>query len=182
MHIHAYGSEFTADGVCVVCPLAGRHQVENALAAFAALRHLRVQPEFANAVWPARLERINHTPEILLDGAHNPAGARALAAHIREFYRDRDIWLVFGAMRDKAVDEITDILFPLADELVLTAPTQARALRPEALRDSSGQTRARIAQTAREALDIARSAPTDAAVFITGSLYLAGEIRALLVE
>jgi dihydrofolate synthase/folylpolyglutamate synthase len=182
MNIDAYGSEFAVDGAHVRCPLAGRHQVENALAAFAALRHLGVPPDFSNTAWPARLERIQTAPEIVLDGAHNPAGARSLAAHLREFYADRDVWIVFGAMRDKAVEEITDVLFPLAHELVLTAPAQARALRPEALEAAVDHPRIRIAPTAREALDIARSAPPTTAVFITGSLYLAGEIRALLVE
>ncbi len=69
-------------------------------------------------------------PEIILDGAHNPAGARALAAYIDRFYRDRPVRLIYGAMRDKAVEEIGGILFPRAEQVIVTAPKQAgRSLR-----------------------------------------------------
>jgi dihydrofolate synthase/folylpolyglutamate synthase len=180
--VDAYSSRFTVNGARVQCPLAGRHQVENALTAFAVLDQIGVSPKFQSTVWPARLERIHGDPEIILDGAHNPAGARALAAHIREFYSERPVWIVYGAMRDKSVQEITEILFPLATRVILTAPRQDRALRPEVLCAASDHPNIRIAPLAGEALDQARSAPPGTAVFITGSLYLAGEIRALLVE
>jgi dihydrofolate synthase/folylpolyglutamate synthase len=180
LRIDAYGSEFEVGGERVRCPLAGRHQVENALTACAALQVLRVPPNFDNVVWPGRLERISETPEIILDGAHNPAGARALAAHIREFYGDREVWIVYGAMRDKAVEEITEILFPLAKRVILTAPDQARALRPEALATDIDHTDVLVAPTADEALRAARAAPAGAAVFVTGSLYLVGEVRRIV--
>lgn len=184
VRIHAYGSEFTTGGLHIRCPLGGAHQVENALTAVAALRLAGVpapviEDGISRTLWPGRLERIGESPEIVLDGAHNPAGARALAAHIERFYQDRRLWLIYGAMRDKSVEEITEILFPLADELILTAPASPRAVRPEALAAVSNRG-ARVVSTAREALDLARSAPSEDAVFITGSLYLVGEIRALL--
>ena len=59
-----------------------------------------------------------------------PPGARALAAYIQRFYAGRRVRLIYGAMRDKAVDEITGILFPLADQVIVTAPQQARAVDP----------------------------------------------------
>jgi dihydrofolate synthase/folylpolyglutamate synthase len=81
-------------------------------------------------------------------------------------------------MRDKAVDEIAGILFPLASELVLTAPQNARALRPEALRELAG--RGRVAPDILSALELVRAGVSeDDAVIITGSLFLVGEARAL---
>ena len=68
----------------------------------------------AEARWPGRLEHVAPNPDIILDGAHNPAGARALARYLERFYRGRKLWLIYGAMRDKAVEEIAGILFPLA--------------------------------------------------------------------
>ncbi len=75
------------------------------------------------------LEFVSRNPDFVLDGAHNPAGAAALAAYIREFCGTRPVWLVYGAMRDKAIEEVTTRLFPLADRLILTAPDFPRALR-----------------------------------------------------
>src|SRR5580704_5564424 len=136
LHITARGSEFSG----LKCPLAGEHQIENAIAAALALESLSVSPKgIESAIWPGRLEQISPNPDILLDGAHNPAGARALARYLERFYAGRKIWMIFGAMRDKAVDEIAGILFPLAHELVLTAPDNARALRPEALHEIAGR-------------------------------------------
>ncbi|HET8548388.1 MAG TPA: folylpolyglutamate synthase/dihydrofolate synthase family protein [Bryobacteraceae bacterium] len=160
-------------------PLAGRHQIENARTAVATLTLLGVDARgIANARWPGRLEQVASRPDIILDGAHNPAGARALAEHIREQYGARPVWIVFGAMRDKAVSEIGEILFPLADRVILTAPAQARAVHPQALQ-LEGVT---MAPNVAAAIELARSAPSGAAVFITGSLYLVGEARAILVK
>lgn len=164
----------------VRCPLAGAHQVENAVTAVAALDQLGFMPRIEATVWPGRLQTISREPEIVIDGAHNPAGARALAEHIRQFYSNRRVWLIYGAMRDKSVQEITEILFPLADQVVLTAPAAPRAVRPEALRADSDHPRMRAVATAQDALEFARSVPPQDAVFITGSLYLVGEILGLL--
>ncbi|MDE3165535.1 MAG: bifunctional folylpolyglutamate synthase/dihydrofolate synthase, partial [Acidobacteriota bacterium] len=135
------GSRFLLRGereFAIECPLAGAHQVDNAATAAMALDRLGlpaadIERGIAAARWPGRLERICERPEILVDGAHNPAGAAALAAHLDRFYRDRDVTLIFGAMRDKAIDEIGGLLFPRARRVILTAPRQARAAAPEAV-------------------------------------------------
>ncbi len=170
------------------CPLAGEHQVENALAAIAALRCLglpdaAIAAGIAAARWPGRLERVADHPEIILDGAHNPAGARALAAYIDRFYPGRRVRLIFGAMRDKAIDEIGGILFPRAAEVIFTAPRQARALAPESLMAHASHPCRRVAADAAEALAMVRAdaAPGDA-VFVTGSLFLVAEARDMLVN
>ena len=184
VRVDAYGSEFAVAGQralrTIHCPLAGAHQIENAVTAVAALDLLGSEPNFETTQWPGRLQRISNAPEVVLDGAHNPAGARVLAEHIRRFYPDRKVWLIYGAMRDKSVQEITEILFPLATEIVLTAPNSPRAVRPEALLEESEHPRMRVVGSAADALVFARSVPPEDAVFITGSLYLVGEILSLL--
>ena len=118
---------------------------------------------------------------MILDGAHNPAGARSLRAYIERFYAGRKIWMIYGAMRDKAVAEMTGILFSAAAEVIATAPRQVRAVRPEAIAELAEFGRVRIAPTLADALAMVRSeaAPEDV-IFITGSLFLIGEAKSLL--
>jgi dihydrofolate synthase / folylpolyglutamate synthase len=187
--LQAHGSRFTARGpveVRVDCPLAGEHQVENALTAVAVLARLGTAPAatergIAQAHWPGRLERVAECPEIVLDGAHNPAGARALAAHIDRFYAHRNVWLIYGAMRDKAIQEVGGVLFPRARHVIATAPAQARAAYPETIVEMAGHPDIRPVPDLAAALAAVRAAaaPGDA-VFITGSLFLVGEAEVLL--
>jgi dihydrofolate synthase / folylpolyglutamate synthase len=181
--IDAFGSRFRlrcADTrLEIVCPLAGEHQVENARVAAVALNQLGISlAGIASTRWPGRLERVSERPEIIIDGAHNPAGTRALAAYIRRFYAGRRIWIVYGALRDKAVAEMASLLFPLADRVILTAPANSRAMPPEDI-PASG---ARITHSIAEAIGLLADAAPEDAIFIAGSLYLAGEARALLVK
>lgn len=186
LEIDARGSSFRLEGrqsFRIVCPLAGEHQVENAATAAVALAHLGVAPDgIARTVWPGRLERVCEAPEIILDGAHNPAGARALAAYIERFYSGRPVRLIFGAMRDKAIAEIAGILFPLAWQVVVTAPRQSRALSPDALRDVTTHPRLEVAPCLEQALEFVRDASAKDVVFITGSLFLVAEARAALAR
>src|SRR5207237_2606168 len=100
--VDARGSRFKLRDLEIVCPLPGEHQVENARTAAIALHQLDASPDgIAATRWPGRLERISEQPEIILDGAHNPAGTRALVQYIRRFYSGRRIWIVYGVMRDK---------------------------------------------------------------------------------
>jgi dihydrofolate synthase/folylpolyglutamate synthase len=169
-------------GAEIVCPLAGEHQIDNAVTAALALDALGISPQgIAEARWPGRLEHVSPNPDISLDGAHTPAGARALARYLERFYSDRKRWIVYGAMRDKSIEEIAGILFPLAHELILTAPDSPRALRPEALIELAGELSGRCRATPNivAALDLVQSeASADDVIIITGSLFLVGEARA----
>jgi dihydrofolate synthase/folylpolyglutamate synthase len=182
LQVDARGSTFNG----LRCPLAGEHQVENAVAAVLALRALGVPPDgIAAAHWPGRLEHVSPNPDVILDGAHNPAGARALAKYLLRFYSHRRLWLIFGAMRDKAVEEVAGILFPLAQELILTAPATARAAPPEELRALAG--RGETAPTVAAAMERIyehghREDLSEDVVVISGSLYLVGEARAALQD
>jgi dihydrofolate synthase/folylpolyglutamate synthase len=189
LHLDAFGSHFVAEGpaqIAVQCPLVGAHQVDNTLTAVAALHHLGMSDDsirsgIAATRWPGRLELVRRRPDLLLDGAHNPAGALALAEYIREFHHDRKVWMVFGAMRDKDISVIGPLLFPLASELIFTGVRQTRAFAPAELREISGETRARLASTSEEAMAMAAEAAPEDIVFVTGSLYLVGEVRAKLM-
>jgi dihydrofolate synthase/folylpolyglutamate synthase len=186
----ARGSSFVtraaeSESVHIECPLAGSHQVANAITAVAALHELgvcgsHIEQGIAGACWPGRLDCVSISPEIILDGAHNPAGARALADYVRQFYSGRDIVMIYGAMRDKAVAEMTASLFPLAGEIIATAPNQARAVDPETIRALAEHSRVRTEPNLAAALEIAQAGPPHRAIFITGSLFLVGEALALL--
>jgi dihydrofolate synthase/folylpolyglutamate synthase len=188
LRMDARGSRFQLEpvGLNIVCPLAGEHQVENAETAALALDRLglpaaAIETGIARAQWPGRLERISERPEIIVDGAHNPAGARALAAYITRFYAGRRVRLIFGAMRDKAVAEIGGILFPLASEVIVTAPKQWRALSPEAMRDIADHIELQVAPDLEAALALVGDAAPGDVVFITGSLFLVAEARQMLL-
>jgi dihydrofolate synthase / folylpolyglutamate synthase len=187
LHIDARGSRFAGPrGVQVFCPLAGEHQVDNAVTAVLALQALGISPGgIAETRWPGRLEYVAPNPDVLLDGAHNPAGALALARYLERFCSGRRIWMIYGAMRDKAVEEVAGILFPLAHELIFTAVDSSRALRPEALVELAG--RGRTTTNIAAAIDLVeRQAGSEDIsndlVVITGSLFLVGEARAFFQQ
>lgn len=181
-----YGSTFRFLDEEFNCRLPGVHQVQNAATAILACREFglpmdAIHKGIASARWAGRMEYASHRPDFILDGAHNPAGARSLATYIQQFCSHRPVWLVYGAMRDKAIEEITGQLFPLASKLILTAPNFPRALRPEATLEIADHPNAITVANVRAAIELARQAPPEAAVFFTGSLFLVGEARAILV-
>jgi dihydrofolate synthase/folylpolyglutamate synthase len=171
--------------------LAGHFQVQNALNAVAAVRILAkgglhisdgaVADGISNTVWPGRLEKLQTRPDVYLDGAHNPAAARELAGFIAENFASRKIWLIYGALRDKSVDEVAGWLFPLAAEVVLTEPRTSRAISASQLAEIAGY-HARHSETiadAEKALDyVLAKAQLDDVTFVCGSLYLVGQLRA----
>jgi dihydrofolate synthase/folylpolyglutamate synthase len=174
----------------LVLPLLGRFQVENAVAAVTAAWQLRqeglkisyaaILEGLRHAAWPGRLEKIHDRPLVLLDGAHNPAGARAIAAFVREHLPGRRLRLVYASMRDKAIGEISEILFPLAAEVYITRPDQPRAASPEEILAAARCQPSQIVIEAkpRRALERAcqASAPEDV-VLAVGSLFLVGALK-----
>jgi len=176
-------------------PLPGSFQVRNAVTAVAAARLLaeRGFPITDEAIargvaavrWPGRLERLAERPAVFLDGTHNPAGARELLAFWEENFAGRRIFLVYGAMRDKAVDEIAGLLFPRADRVILTSPRQSRSISAPLLAEmtahlsSNFEVAADPSAALERALELA--GPGDA-VFATGSLYLVGDLRCYWVH
>lgn len=190
--LDAQGSKVMVAGRGFACwvdvPFAGEHQADNAATAAVALLNLgyplqSVRLGIKCAVWPGRLERVARHPDVILDGAHNPAGVRSLAAYIKRFFAGRKVWLIYATMRDKSVDEIGDTLIPEATEVILTQVDSERALRPEAMLELFSHPRMRTAARLADALAIVRAeAKPEDVVFITGSLYLVGEARPLFVK
>jgi dihydrofolate synthase/folylpolyglutamate synthase len=170
--------------------LPGRFQIQNSLNAVAAARYLQnrgyrlsddaIVQGIAEAVWPGRLEKLQSEPDVYLDGAHNPSAARELAAFLERYLAGRRIWLLFGALRDKAVDEMAGVLFPLAAEVVFTQPRTTRAISVTRLAEITSHNAAHftVIPEPEAALEHAlnRAAPHDAIV-VAGSLYLIGQLR-----
>src|SRR5467141_3456235 len=170
--------------------LPGRFQLQNALNAVAAARLLqqrdfRIPDEaitlgIAATIWPGRLEKLQSAPDVYCDGAHNPGAARELAYFLDQNFSGRKIFLIYGALRDKAVDEVAGLLFPHAAEVIFTAPRTSRAVSATQLAEIAGHHAARfsVLPDAERAFEyaLAEAAPEDA-IFITGSLYLVGQLR-----
>ncbi|MCP5113281.1 MAG: bifunctional folylpolyglutamate synthase/dihydrofolate synthase [bacterium] len=191
LRVDSRGSRFTARGpyneIHVRCPLAGEHQVDNALTAAVVLGELGVssgdtETGIRCAQWPGRLEVVSGAPEIVLDGAHNPAGMRALARHIQRFYSNRRVWIIYGAMRDKSLDEIAGTLSAVAEKIILTSANSHRALRQEAVGGFFDHPAVEVAASTEEALELVRQAAPEDAIFVTGSLMLVGEAKRLLAS
>ena len=194
---YQYPLQVMGKEILVETPLVGRHQLRNVALAVAAAEELnkqgfsRITPEsiergIRETLWPGRFQVVApHAgwPEIVLDVAHNPAGAWALRSALSERYDDRPLIFVFGAMRDKAISEMTEILFPLAERIIATRPENPRSASPEEIRQAGARTGAEIEPVAevRSALDCARqSAGPEGLIVVTGSIYLVGEAMRIL--
>jgi dihydrofolate synthase/folylpolyglutamate synthase len=185
--------------ILVVSPLVGRHQLRNVALAIAAAEELSKQgfPITPNSIergiretrWPGRFQVIpaqTGHPEFIFDVAHNPAGAWALRSTLSFYYEDRRIVLVFGAMRDKAISEIAEILFPLAECVIATSADNPRSASPEEIRKASARTHTEIESSSDVRSALARAcvgAGREGIVVVTGSIYVVGEaMRALGVR
>jgi len=164
-------------------PLLGVYQPSNALVALAAARALGVgdaaaREGLARARWPGRFEVLRAAERVVvLDGAHNPAGAAALAASLGEWFGDTPLTLVFGALRDKDARGMLAALAPRARRLILTASSSPRAARPEALRHVVPHGVAvELADSVPEALALAAREPRTPILCVAGSLSLLGDV------
>ena len=168
--------------------LAGRHQIENAVVAIRAAECLEqagwpidapsIATSIDTAFWPGRLEWVDCDPPVLLDGAHNPDAARALADYLGS-YRPRGVVMVFGAMTGKNCRAMLETLAPHASTLILTRPVNDRAVSPADLAHLVPG--ALVTGSVGEALALARvRRRSGEAILVTGSLFLVGEARALL--
>jgi len=131
--------------------------------------------------WPGRFQIIpahDSWPELALDVAHNPAGAWALRSALSQAYDERPLTFIFGAMRDKAIGEIAEVLFPLAEHVIATRADNPRSATPDEIRDAAARTGAEVlcAADVPSALAQARSlAGPRGLVVVTGSIYIVGE-------
>jgi dihydrofolate synthase/folylpolyglutamate synthase len=205
-----YLLEVMGKEILVETSLVGRHQLRNVALAIAAAEELAKQqlPVTSESIasgirethWPGRFQVIPATtgwPEIVFDVAHNPAGAWALRSALSSRYEGRRILFVFGAMRDKAIGEISEILFPLGERVIATSADNPRSATPEEIRNAACRTnteieavpdvpsaleRARVlagsdrnVRPTRAAADASVQAETPPVVVVTGSIYVVGE-------
>ena len=195
--VYRYPLQVMGEEILVETPLVGRHQLRNVALAIAAAVELNrqgfsgvtarsIETGIRETRWPGRFQVIAPRPgwpEIVIDVAHNSAGAWALRAALSERYPDRLLIFVFGAMRDKAISEMTEILFPLAGRVFATKPENPRAASPEEIRQAAVRTGTEIecVEAVQSAVDRARNvAGAETVIVVTGSIYLVGEVMRLL--
>jgi len=206
VYVYRYPLQVMGKQILVETPLVGRHQLRNVALAIATAEELSrqgfagISPEsiergIRETRWPGRFQVIpahvspekgsaeSSSPELVLDVAHNPAGAWALRSALSERYEDHRLIFVFGAMRDKAISEMTEILFPLAERVIATQPENPRSASPEEIQQAAVRTgtEVEVAPDAASALERAKIlAGSTGIVVITGSIYLVGEVMRLV--
>ena len=174
--------------------LRGRHQILNTAVALELAESLRdrgfnisaaaIIKGIESAKHAGRLERLDGMPSLLLDGAHNPSGALALREYLEEFVTT-PLTLVFGAMKDKKLEEIAAILFPLANQLILTRPDNPRSADVDELVRLAEKfvawEKTNATSSVAEAFDKANEiTPVNGLICVTGSLYLLGEMKTII--
>jgi len=189
---------FSVDGIVRAYPrletnLVGRHQIINA-ATSVGLAELAARDRFAlplEAVenglkrvhWPGRFQVVQRKPAIILDGAHNPESAIVLRNTLEEFIQYEKLIIVFGGMGDHNLRQVAEILFPMADYVILTRTQNPRAATPDVLHKLTTDLckRLDITSNAKAAVEMARNdAGSQDAILVTGSLYLVGDVLSLL--
>jgi dihydrofolate synthase/folylpolyglutamate synthase len=167
--------------------LAGANQKQNAALAIAALRVAKIEVDdsaiahgLIRIEWPARFQRWDE--RTIIDGAHNPAAARATAETWREIFGDQKATLILAILSDKNLRGICEALVPIADSVLLPKIRSERAASPEELAKIVSTLPPplpySITPSIGEALDVAREKPNP--ILITGSLHFAGEVLAHL--
>ena len=163
-------------------PMPASYQPSNALLATAGARELgagdaAIRDGLARAWWPGRFQVLRGARGYLvLDGAHNPAGARALATSLRDVFGQTPVTFVLGILADKDAAGIVAALVPLARRFILVAPSSARASAPDALRALiPAGVDVTVAGVPAEALERA-AAPADGVICVAGSLFLIGDV------
>jgi len=198
-YIYRYPLQVMKHQIVVETALVGRHQLRNVALAIATAEELSKQglagitPQtiergIRETRWPGRFEVLTARPgwpEIVLDVAHNPAGAWALRSALSERYGDRPLLFVFGAMRDKAISEMTEILFPLAERVIATRAENPRSATPEEIQQAGARTGTEIEVAADIATALAQArqwagTTPGKAIVVTGSIYLVGEAMQVL--
>ncbi len=175
--------------------MQGKHQWTNATLAIYIAETLRdfnfkipkesIETGLEIAEHKGRLEfwvNANASP-ILFDGAHNASGAKALSEYLDEFVK-QPITMIFGAMNDKDLSTIGEILFSKAENIIFTEPANPRSLRTEELvkflPENYDKNKVRLAHDVAEALEIASKISQNNLICVTGSLYLVGEAQKIL--
>jgi dihydrofolate synthase/folylpolyglutamate synthase len=194
--VYRYPLQVMGKQILVETPLVGRHQLRNVALAIATAAELSkqgfsitpalIECGIRETRWRGRFQVIPPTrvsPEYVLDVAHNPAGAWALRSTLSSCYEDRSLIFIFGAMRDKAISEMAEILFPLAERVIATRADNPRSAAPDEIRQAAARTASETEDAPDVASALSRAAELAGAkgvVVVTGSIYIVGEAMRLL--
>jgi len=193
--ISRYPLQVMGKQILVETPLVGRHQLRNLALAITAAEQLgkkgfaitaeTIKRGIRETRWPGRFQvvrSLRDTPEFVFDVAHNPAGAWALRSTLSAYYEDQPLTFIFGAMRDKAIGEMAEILFPLAERVIVTRADNPRAATPDEIRQAASRVSTDIQpiEDVANALAQVRGVKPPRVVVITGSIYIVGEAMRLL--
>lgn len=173
--------------------LPGEHQIKNTSVAIVAAKLVSKQDDrinelalhlgVANTVWPGRLERISHNPDLILDGAHNPDGAKVLRSALDKYYPGHKVHFVFGMMGDKDMSGVIKTLIR-NDDVVYTVRADGgpRAAEAEALAELVGDNAVPMDSLAEAYHKAVNEAGKEGIICVCGSLYLVGEFKKVLME
>ncbi|MGO4888588.1 bifunctional folylpolyglutamate synthase/dihydrofolate synthase [Anaerobacillus sp. MEB173] len=178
----------------VVITMSGEHQVKNASLALMAITYLKTYCAFLvedehistglqKANWLGRFEKVSTSPTVILDGAHNPEGVKALAETLKQQYNDRNIYIIFCAMKDKEVSEMLTPLSQLAKEVIFTSFDFPRAATGQELFEQAKFENKRVEEDWGKAIATVKEKMREEDVLVvTGSLYFISEVRGLFVK
>jgi dihydrofolate synthase / folylpolyglutamate synthase len=194
--VYRYPLQVMGKQILVETPLVGRHQLRNVALAIATAEELSkqgfsitpasIERGIRETRWRGRFQVIPSTsvsPEYVLDVAHNPAGAWALRSTLSSCYEGRPLTFIFGAMCDKAIGEMAEILFPLAERVIATRADNPRSAAPDEIRQAAARTATEIEDAPDVASALSRAgelAGAKGVVVVTGSIYIVGEAMRLL--
>jgi dihydrofolate synthase/folylpolyglutamate synthase len=197
----SYRLEVMGEEITVASPLVGRHQLRNVALAIAAAEELDragfrvsagdIERGIRQTRWPGRFQILPAKagrPQVVLDAAHNPAGAWALRAALSQHFpcespEESPLVLIFGAVRDKAIAEMTEVLFPVARHVIVTRAENPRSASPEEIRDAAARSGAQIVRAPGTGAALAAAfalAGEEGVVVVAGSIYLVGEALGIL--
>jgi len=185
------GQSFELQGERFWIPLLGRHQIANAVTAWAAVDGMQRRAGLSAPVgarrqglratdWPGRLEILGHHPYVVVDSAHNGDSAEKLQTALRDFFRGRRIVLIFGASGDHPFVDALGALLPVVEQVFITRSRHPRAAAPETLVETVSRLgyQATVTATVPEAIEVAlaSAAPNDL-ICVTGSIFTVADAR-----
>lgn len=194
------GSNEDSKKIEVKIKLIGEHQIKNACTALAALSVLRekekfnipdyaIQKGFSSVSFPARMELLEERPPVFLDGAHNPGGTAALAKTVKKYLDGKYKIGIIGMLADKDIETALSEILPLFDEIITLSPKNPRAMKGEELAKTAKKYCKNVtpmnddyAKAYQKALSKAENYPENGCIIIFGSLYLAGDIRKIIIN
>jgi dihydrofolate synthase/folylpolyglutamate synthase len=137
---------------------------------------------FKNASWPCRFELINKKPLIIVDSAHNGDSAQKLSSTVRDYLKNSDVTLIFGASEDKDIKAMFSSLLPISDVIIMTKSIHPRAAEPKQLQDIAREMgrESHSTESIEKAIDFAMGVKKDNVILVTGSIFVAAAAKEII--